>query len=74
MDGTVERRRGESDWSEVSTGDQISVEDAVRTADDSRAELEVGDGSRIFLETATELVVRKADKKETRFRLRRGRV
>ncbi|MEE8410784.1 MAG: FecR domain-containing protein [Myxococcota bacterium] len=73
-EGTVERLRGESGWLQVSSGDRIAVADAVRTADDSRAELEVGDGSRIFLENASELLVRRADNKETRFRLRRGRL
>ncbi len=72
--GRVERQAEAGEWLPLGAGETVGVAERVRTDSNSRAELDIGDGSTLVLADRSELEVRKRDARETRFRLRRGRV
>jgi non-canonical (house-cleaning) NTP pyrophosphatase len=71
--GKVERLRG-SDWSTVAVGDRVKAEDSLRTASSGRADLEIGDRSRLTVAGDTQVKIAELTAAVHRFKIRRGRV
>jgi hypothetical protein len=71
--GKVERLRG-SDWAKVSVGDRVKAEDSLRTGEKGRADLEIGDKSRLTVAEDTQVKVAELTAAVHRLKIKRGRV
>ncbi|HEY3446639.1 MAG TPA: FecR family protein [Myxococcales bacterium] len=71
--GKVERLRG-TDWNPVKVGDTVKAEDSLRTAPSARADLEIGDASRLTVSEDTQVKVAELTAAVHRFKIKRGRV
>ncbi|MGC4120332.1 MAG: FecR domain-containing protein [Myxococcales bacterium] len=71
--GKVERLRG-ADWNPVKVGDTVKAEDSLRTAPAARADLEIGEASRLTVSEDTQVKVAELTAAVHRFKIKRGRV
>lgn len=71
IEGTVERRVG-SAWVAVHAGDQLTAQDAIRTAKGARAEIDVG--ASVVVEPSTEITVGEISTHVSQVVLSAGRV
>lgn len=71
--GQVELRRG-SAWTPVAPGDRVRAQDALRTAADGRADLDIGARDHLHVAENTEVKVAELSDAVHRFRLARGRI
>jgi hypothetical protein len=74
LDGSVERSDPNSDWRPVRLGERLHAEDAIRTGQDGRADLGLGEHSRITVAERSELTVRELSTAVYRWNLVRGRI
>jgi hypothetical protein len=74
VSGDVERSSGQRGWAPVAIGDRLGAEESIRTGGSSRAELGIGEGSRITVADTTQITVRELTNAVRRFQLARGRI
>jgi len=72
--GRVEKRRGDAPWTVVKTGDELLQEEAIRTSDDGKALLDVGDIATVEVSARSEFTVRELSETASRVRLEEGRL
>ncbi len=72
VDGNVERRAG-ADWTPVVSGDRLSLQDTIRTADGAHAHIEVG-GTAVELADRSEITVVDISLSVSQISLDEGRV
>jgi hypothetical protein len=74
VSGSVERSGRDGRWTRVAAGDRLATDDALRTGDAARADLRVGERSRITVAERSQVAVREVTAAVHRLRLSRGRV
>jgi hypothetical protein len=74
VQGRVERSGAPGAWAPLRAGDLLRPDESLRTGPAARAELAVGERSRITVAEATDLTVREVTRAAHRFRLTKGRI
>ncbi len=74
VEGKVQRRGGDLQWSQVHVGQELRADESIRTAPSSRAVLGLGEGGRVEVAPRTEFSVRELSRKVARVRLDQGRM
>jgi hypothetical protein len=74
VDGTVEKIAVDGRWNPVAVGDRLLAEDSLRTDPTGRAELAIGDKSRLTVTENTQLKVRELTRAVHQVQLTRGRL
>ncbi len=74
VEGTVERFAGDAQWSPVVAGQHLVADDSLRTSSTGRAELSIGEKSRLTVTEQTELKVRELTRAVHQVQLTRGRL
>lgn len=74
FEGTVERARGDGPWKPVQVGETLRAEDSLRTSAKSKADLQVGERSRLTVSDETHITVRDLSAAVHRLKLTRGRI
>lgn len=74
VEGRVERRRGDSPWSPVKTGEEMQPDEAIRTSTDGKALLDIGDVATVEVAARSEFTVQEISKSASRVRLDEGRL
>jgi hypothetical protein len=72
--GRVEKRRGEAPWTVVKTGDDMRQDEAIRTSNDGKATLDIGDIATVEVSARSEFTVRELSETASRVRLEEGRL
>jgi FecR protein/Glucodextranase, domain B len=72
--GKVERRKATEPWRRARAGDNLGDQEFVRTGPGGKAELSVGQRSRLTIDRASEVSVRELTDVTHRFRLEQGRI
>jgi hypothetical protein len=73
VDGAVEKG-AKGAWEKVAVGDRLRADDSVRTSSGAKADLRIGEKSRITVAQGSQLVIRELTEKVHRFKLTRGHV
>jgi hypothetical protein len=74
IEGTVERGGGTAPWTALKDGDALALDESIRTGEDGRAVLDVGDAARVQVEPASQFSVRELTREAARVRLDGGRM
>ena len=74
VEGTVEKLSGTGQWTQAAAGDRLLADDALRTSKTGRAELAIGDKSRLTVTENTQLKVRELTRAVHQVQLTRGRL
>lgn len=72
--GRVEKRRGDAPWTPVKTGDDMRQDETIRTSDDGKATLDVGEIAMVEVSARSEFTVRELSETASRVRLEEGRL
>ena len=72
--GRVEKRRGDAPWTPVKTGDEMRQDEAIRTSDDGKARLDIGEIATVEVSARSEFSVRELSETASRVRLEQGRL
>lgn len=74
LEGTVEIRRGDApSWESAKVGDKIAANDALRTADASTVQMQIGE-AKILVREKSDLKVKKISKGQLRARVATGHI
>ena len=73
VEGPVQRSE-DGGWSALAVGDRLRADDSLRTGNGARADLRIGEKSRIAVSQASQLTIRELSEKVHRFKLTRGYV
>jgi hypothetical protein len=74
VEGKVEKIGGDGQWSAVGAGDRLLADDSLRTDKTGRAELAIGEKSRLTVTENTQLKVRELTRAVHQVQLTRGRL
>ncbi|MBN2494110.1 MAG: FecR domain-containing protein [Deltaproteobacteria bacterium] len=72
--GKVERRKGQTPWTAVRQGDELQLDEAIRTGQDARAVLNIGKTAEVEIDARSEFSVKEISRTVSRVKLEQGRI